>query len=74
MIDNSDRPISKPPRKCGIRHGFQPLMFEGDTTKRSEWPWIAALHHLEYQQFFCGGSLISSKMVVTGIISLCLPT
>lgn len=38
----------------------------GNETKRGQWPFLVALHHLESKRFFCAGSLITSQHVLTG--------
>lgn len=38
----------------------------GTASKRGQWPFLVALYNLETNKFFCGGSLITSKNVLTG--------
>lgn len=38
----------------------------GNQTERGQWPFLVALYNVEYEDFFCGGSLITSKHVLTG--------
>lgn len=52
---------------CGTVAFSGGFMVNGTETKRGEWPFLVALHHLESERFFCGGSLISSQHVLTGI-------
>lgn len=35
-------------------------------TERGQWPFLVALYNVELESFFCSGSLITSKHVVTG--------
>ncbi|XP_059613695.1 transmembrane protease serine 9-like [Phlebotomus argentipes] len=37
----------------------------GRNSKRGRWPWQVALYNQEYENFFCGGTLISKSWVVT---------
>lgn len=38
----------------------------GDVAQKGDYPFIAALYQTNEQQFFCGGTLISAKNVLTG--------
>lgn len=40
----------------------------GTETIRGQWPFLVALFNLETSKFFCGGSLITTKHVLTGKI------
>lgn len=55
---------------CGTRHSegeITPLIFGGEDTQRGEWPWMVAiyLNKATGLSFNCGGTLISSKTVIT---------
>lgn len=39
----------------------------GSQVGRGEWPFLAALYYTEEAEFFCGGTLISAKNVLTGM-------
>lgn len=52
--------------ECGKVEVLAPQIFYGKQTYRGEWPFLAALHFVQGMQFFCGGTLISSKHVLTG--------
>lgn len=41
------------------------LIVNGDQVSRGEWPFIAALFYTAGEKFFCAGTLITSKHVVT---------
>lgn len=43
------------------------LVIGGNRTDRGQWPFLVALRHIIENKFFCGGSLISSKHVITGL-------
>lgn len=53
-------------QECGKRQGFIPTIFRGKSSTRAEWPWNVALVHRQYENFFCGGTLISEKHVLSG--------
>lgn len=63
----------KPPAsKCGkrlVQH--QALITNGYPSKEGDWPWHAAIYHFQQleQRYKCGGTLISSKAVITGMTS-----
>jgi Trypsin len=40
----------------------------GKEVRSNEWPWLVALVNWPKNSFFCGGSLISSKHVISGEI------
>jgi Trypsin len=41
------------------------LVFHGTIAKRDKWPFLAALFNTNTEKFFCGGSLITSKNILT---------
>lgn len=45
---------------------FDERILGGDETSRGDWPFMASLFEVETQKFFCGGTLISQKHVLTG--------
>lgn len=55
---------------CGTRYAESeviPLVFGGEETKRGDWPWMVAIYLNKPTglSFNCGGSLISSKVVIS---------
>lgn len=42
----------------------------GDEVQKGDYPFVAALYQTNERQFFCGGTLISVKHVLTGIGNL----
>lgn len=40
-------------------------IFNGEQTSHGEWPWMASLFY-SYDEFFCGGSIISQYHLLTG--------
>lgn len=52
--------------QCGNVDLLQPTILKGTETLRGQWPFIAALFEAKEDQFFCGGTLISVKHVMTG--------
>lgn len=53
--------------QCGTVNLLQPTILKGTPTLRGEWPFIAALVEQNNDEFFCGGTLISAKHVMTGM-------
>lgn len=56
--------------KCGRTFETKDLnlrIIGGKTTKRGQYPFMAALHLIKNGTFFCAGSLISSKHVLSGL-------
>lgn len=35
------------------------------SAKAGAWPWIASLHKASNDEFFCGGTLVGEKIVIT---------
>lgn len=52
--------------ECGAVRYIEPQITGGSQTSRGEWPFIAALYYTNDAKFFCGGTLISAKHVLTG--------
>jgi Trypsin len=51
---------------CGSKIGARGLSFGGEKVQSNEWPWLVALINWPKNEFFCGGSLVSSKHVISG--------
>ncbi|KAK5649217.1 hypothetical protein RI129_000246 [Pyrocoelia pectoralis] len=63
-----ERNCNKKHCKCGITAPLvTPLIVHGWALEKQKWPWHATLYSLQhrYWTFWCGGSLISEKAVVT---------
>lgn len=56
--------------ECGTTNFTRALISKGAKTDRGEWPFLTALHYVEEFKFFCGGSLISDRHVLTGTVEL----
>lgn len=57
-------------QQCGYgKSSFSPFVVGGGASKKGNWPWIVALTHKMNNQFFCGGSLVSAKHVLSGEIA-----
>lgn len=53
--------------QCGtVRDVRLPLILGGNQTIRGQWPFVVALHKGEVFEYICGGTLISTKHVLTG--------
>lgn len=57
--------------KCGERSGFVGNVWGGRPSTVNSWPWIVAFQYLtaKRNKFFCAGSLVSDKHIVSGVIS-----
>lgn len=60
-------------RRCGRRQGFSPVkdfrssrIVNGDAAWKNEWPWLVAFVKIPEEKFFCGGSLVSRKHILSG--------
>lgn len=55
-------------QECGHQFVAQGLAYGAERTKYLEWPWLIALKYREKNKddFFCGGSLVSKRHVITG--------
>lgn len=53
---------------CGSPNRNSGFIVHGDHFKRGDYPWIVALLYTGFSppSYFCGGTLISTKHVVTG--------
>lgn len=52
--------------ECGTVHLLRELVLGGNEVLRGEWPFIAALYYTKKHNYFCGGTIISNKHVLTG--------
>lgn len=52
--------------QCGNVSYSTGFVIGGVEVDRGQWPFLVALYHIEQQQFFCGGSLITTQHVLTG--------
>ncbi len=61
---------------CGRVNISRPVIRDGNPSLRGEWPFIAALYKVNGSKFFCGGTIITNKHVLTGksILSLVVLT
>lgn len=57
--------------ECGRVDLLDPRISDGIQTHRGEWPFLAALYYIEKLKFFCAGTIISMKHVLTGIQKTC---
>ena len=52
--------------ECGRKSTVDTRIFNGDEIQPNSWPWIVALNFILKNMFFCSGSLISNKHVLSG--------
>ena len=55
-------------QECGRRIIGSGLISGGNPSNANAWPWLVAFAHrvIGNRDFFCGGSLVSAKHVVSG--------
>jgi secreted trypsin-like serine protease len=53
---------------CGRKDSVSERIFGGEEVQSNEWPWLVAFVNWTENKFFCGGSLVSSKHVISGEI------
>lgn len=56
--------------KCGRRFGKTALIFGGNPANQHAWPWLVALIYRHTDKFFCAGSLINRKLVLSGELNV----
>ena len=55
---------------CGVsKASAKGLIVGGEYANREAWPWLTALIHKETNKYFCAGSIITKKHVLTGKIT-----
>lgn len=54
--------------ECGTTNFTLPFIAKGSQTIRGEWPFLTALYLVKKPKYHCGGTLISSKHVLTGTV------
>lgn len=62
----SKKPLTVQSQQCGNVSFTIGLVVGGAEVVRGSWPFIVAMHLLETEKFFCGGTLISTQHVLTG--------
>lgn len=55
--------------ECGTVNIPRGLKIEANQTRKGVWPFATALYEVKGSRLLCGGSLISTKHVLTGIKS-----
>lgn len=48
---------------CGIAGSPGGLVFGGEVSEELQWPWLAAIYHTEMNVYFCGGTLLSKRII-----------
>jgi secreted trypsin-like serine protease len=58
--------------ECGKSNQFSSRVFNGQATDPGDWPWLASLFKIINGKYFCGSSLISESLLVTGVVKIFL--
>lgn len=53
-------------QKCKRGERFGGFIVGGETAEKGEWRWVVAFKHASLGIFFCGGSVISNRHVLSG--------
>lgn len=51
---------------CGAKFEGIGTIFGGEKAEQNSWPWLVAFLYVPKNSFFCGGSLISKRHVLSG--------
>lgn len=51
---------------CGRSNEVVGLIYNGEKSTSGDWPWIVALFYRPANSFFCSGSLVSEKHLLSG--------
>lgn len=52
--------------ECGTVNLLREVILAGNEVVKGEWPFLAALYYARYCNYFCGGTIISNKHILTG--------
>jgi secreted trypsin-like serine protease len=58
--------LSRTSENCGNRRGVALLSIGGKQSEKNQWPWLVAFVHTQANTFFCGGSLLSERHILSG--------
>ncbi|KAL5291495.1 HABP2 family protein [Megaselia abdita] len=62
IVNNQNRPEQ---RGCGVTTKQFPKITEGRPAEPDEWPWMVAIIRKGYPEAWCGGTLITNRLVLT---------
>jgi secreted trypsin-like serine protease len=62
----SGKAVKKQPLKCGLRPVGIGNVIGVNHTILNSWPWLVALRYKPTNEFFCGGSLITARYIISG--------
>lgn len=52
--------------QCKKGRGFTGQIVGGERAKKGDWRWVVAFIHWRSENYFCGGSLISTRHILSG--------
>lgn len=50
---------------CGVSGQPAGLIVNGAQSNRGAWPWLVAIYQIDENKFICGGTLVSSNIIIT---------
>lgn len=50
---------------CGVSGKPTGLIVNGSQSKKGTWPWLVAIYKIDGNKFICGGTLVSSNIIIT---------
>lgn len=56
---------AQPFNNCGVSGKPTGLIVNGSQSNRGAWPWLVAIYKIDGNKFICGGTLLSSNIIVT---------
>ena len=64
--DKSNSSYQATPIDCGTKFEGFGTIFGGVKAEQNSWPWVVPFLYVPKNKFFCGGSLISIRHVLSG--------
>lgn len=50
---------------CGVSGRPTSLIVNGSQSNRGTWPWLVAIYKVDGNKFICGGTLVSTNIIIT---------
>jgi secreted trypsin-like serine protease len=69
IFADASETTTRRPFSCGRRPAGGGNVYGGNHTRFNSWPWLVVLRFKPTNAFFCGGSLITERHIVSGSIN-----